>query len=513
MSKRRFEMYQYRQALLRMRQGDSDREIARSGLMGRPKSAAVRAVAGEHGWLDPATPLPDDAALNEVFGNTPRPAPCVSTLEPFRTQIERWIESGEQGTTIHAALRRNHGYAGSYSAVRRFLQGYAATRPPATTMRLDFAAGDAVQVDFGSGPVIPHARTGEALKTWFFVMTLCFSRHQYAELVLNQSSETWLACHRRAFEWFGGVPARVIIDNPKCAITRACYTDPAVQRAYAECAEGYGFKISPCPPRDPQKKGIVEAGVKYLKRSFAPLREFRDLADANRQLREWLLGEAGSRCHGTTREQPLKRFSEVEKGLLQPLPPIAPELAVWAQVSVHSDAHVQFDKALYSVPFRLLGQRLWLKATNSLVSVYQDHHLVASHARARASGARVTVQDHLPPEALAWSLADPQHCLAAAERIGPHCRTVIERLFAHRVLDNLRAAQGVIRLAKTYGDARVEAACERALAFDDPRYRTVKTILARGLDLQPQVGTETALDDDLYARGGRYCRDVSDLIH
>jgi transposase len=513
MSKRRFEMYQYRQALLRMRQGDSDREIARSGLMGRPKSAAVRAVADERGWLDPSVPLPDDDMLAAVFGNAPRPTPCVSSLEPFRPQIERWIEAGTQGTTIHAALCRNHGYAGSYSAVRRFLQGYAASRPPITTMRLDFAAGDAVQVDFGSGPLIPHARTGEALKSWIFVMTLCFSRHQYAELVRDQTVATWLACHRRAFEWFGGVPGRVIIDNPKCAITRACYTDPTVQRAYAECAESYGFKISPCPPRDPQKKGIVEAGVKYVKRSFVPLRDFRDLADGNRQLRDWVLGEAGVRCHGTTREQPLKRFTDAEKGLLQPLPPIAPELAVWAQVSVHSDAHVQFERALYSVPFRLLGQRLWLKATDSLVSVYQEHQLVASHARARAAGVRMTVQDHLPPAALAWSLADPQHCLAAAERIGPHCRGVIERLFAHRVLDNLRAAQGVVRLARTHGEARLEAACERALAFDDPRYRTVKTILARGLDQQSASATEAALDNDLYARGGRFCRDVSDRIH
>jgi transposase len=506
-------MYQYRQVLLRMRQGDSDREIARAGLMGRPKSAAVRGVATERGWLDPAAPLPDDDALAAVFARTPRPVPCVSTLEPFREEIERWFAAGIQGTTIHAALCRNHGYTGSYSAVRRFLQASAASLPITTTMRLDFAPGDAAQVDFGAGPIIPHAHTGEALKTWIFVMTLCWSRHQYAELVLDQTVGTWLGCHRRAFEWFGGVPQRVIIDNPKCAITRACNTDPTVQRAYAECAEGYGFKISPCPPRDPQKKGIVEAGVKYVKRAFVPLREFRDLADGNRQLLDWVRCEAGTRCHGTTREQPLKRFADTEKALLQPLPDVAPELAVWAMVSVHGDAHVQFEKALYSVPFRLIGQRLWLKATTALVSLFQEHRLVATHPRATAAGQRSTLADHLPPEALAWSLADPQHCLAAAERIGRHCRTVIERLFADRVLDKLRAAQGVIRLAKTHGNARLEAACQRALEFDDPRYRTIKTILARGLDQQPSTAAADTLDADLYTRGGRFCRDVSDLLH
>jgi hypothetical protein len=308
------------------------------------------------------------------------------------------------------------------------------------------------------------------------------------------------------------VPARVIIDNPKCAITRACRTDPTVQRAYAECAEGYGFKISPCPPRDPQKKGIVEAGVKYVKRAFVPLRDFRDLADGNRQLRDWVLAEAGTRCHGTTRAQPLQRFADTEKALLRPLPATPPELAVWAQVSVHRDAHVQFEKALYSVPFRLMGQRLWLKATAGTVSLYQDHQLVAAHPRATLPGQRRTVRDHLPPEALAWTLAEPQHCLTVAAQIGPACRQVIERLFAHRVLDNLRAAQGVLRLAQSHGHARVEAACARALAFDDPRFRTIKTILARGLDQQQPLAAD-AVGAELYRRGGRFCRDLAELIH
>jgi transposase len=102
---------------------------------------------------------------------------------------------------------------------------------------LDFAPGEAAQVDFGSGPQIIDVFTGEVIKTWFFVMTLCFSRHQYAEIVTNQRVDTWLACHRRAFEFFGGVPKKLIIDNAKCAITRACYHDPAVQRSYATCAE------------------------------------------------------------------------------------------------------------------------------------------------------------------------------------------------------------------------------------------------------------------------------------
>ena len=508
MSKRSFEMYQYRQVLLRMRQGDSDREIARAGLMGRPKSAAVRALAISRGWLEPATPLPDDDELAAVFASAPRAATCVSTLEPYRVQIERWIAEGIQGTTIHAALVRNHGYRGSYSAVRRFLQAHAAAQPPQATMRLDFAPGDAVQVDFGAGPIVPHPRTGEAIRTWIFVMTLCWSRHQFAELVLDQTIATWLGCHRRAFEWFGGVPQRIIIDNPKCAITRACTTDPAVQRAYAECAEGYGFRISPCPPRDPQKKGIVESGVKYVKRNFVPLREFRDLTDGNRQLQEWVLGEAGTRCHGTTREQPLKRFADSEKSLLQPLPDVAPELAVWAQAIVHRDGHLQFERALYSVPFALVGKALWLRATDAVVTVYHDFKPVATHARARRPGERRTVSDHLPPAAQRFFAHDRSWCLQQAVEIGEACAQLIGQLLGDRVSERLRAAQGVIALRAQYGAARLDAACKRALAHDSPHYRTVKTILAGGHDLAP-VSTITP---EPYAGRARFARATASLF-
>ena len=255
MSNRRFEMYQYRQILVRMRQGDSDRDITRSRLMGRKKVAQIRAVARERGWLTPDAPLPEDAVLATLFARPAGlPRQCVSTLEPWRDQIVAWRDEGIQGTTIHAALVRRYGYAGSYASVHRFVRQLPDRAAPAVPLRLSFKPGEAAQVDFGAGPAIADVHTGEIIKTWFFVMTLCWSRHQYAELVRDQSTATWLACHRRAFEAFGGVVGRVIIDNPKCAITRACYYDPEVQRAYADCAEGYGFRIDPCPPRDPQKK-------------------------------------------------------------------------------------------------------------------------------------------------------------------------------------------------------------------------------------------------------------------
>jgi len=502
-------MFQYRAVLVRLRQGDSDRDIARARLMGRPKVAALRALAIKHGWLVADAPLPEDAEIAAVIGRARRARSTISTVEPFREVVARWAEQGVGGVAIHGALCREHGYSGSYSAVRRMLTALNASRPPEATVRLHFAPGEAAQVDFGAGPFLVDPARGESRRTWCFVMTLCFSRHQYVEFVWDQTVATWLGCHRRAFEWFAAVPCRLIIDNPKCAITKACVHDPLVQRAYAECAEGYGFKIDPCPPADPAKKGVVEAGVKYVKGNFLPLRHFRDLADLNAQAWRWAMEEAGERIHGTTREQPLARFA-VEKPLLRALPPIAPDLGTWNAVRVHRDCHVQFARCFYSVPFTLIGQSLWLRATDTAVAIYQDYRQVAMHPRGRKPGQRFTVREHLPPEAQAFFAHDRDWCVARAAVVGPACVAFIERLLADRIVERLRAAQSTLRLAECYGAMRLDAACARALAHDSVFYRTVKTILAGGFDLQPLATLPESAR--AYGNSARFVRDAESLF-
>ncbi|RPJ20697.1 MAG: IS21 family transposase [Chloroflexi bacterium] len=514
MSNRRFEMYEYRQVIHRMRMGESDRTIARTKLAGRIKCGQIRATAGQQGWLDKGLPLPDDEVLAAAFEKKQsQDNPTHQSLSrSHEEQIRRWAEGNVQMTTIHQALVDQFGFKGSYSSVRRLVQGLKLHQPEATCV-LDFAPGEAAQVDFGKGPEITDAFTGKTFKTWIFVMTLCFSRHLYAEIVTDQKISTWLSCHRRAFEFFNGVPAKMIIDNPKCAITKACFRDPEVQRSYGEQAEGYGFLISPCPPRDPQKKGRVESGVKYVKNRFVPLRQFRSLADANGQLRQWVMETAGNRIHGTTRQKPLTLFAEAEKHLLKPLPDVPVELAVWCQVKLHGNCHVQFELAYYSAPFPLIHQEMWLKATDNTVKIYHDLKMVAVHSRLKRPGARSTVDEHMPPEAIAYKLQDPQWCLRQAEAIGSGCHQLIKTLFSDRVLDNLRAAQGIVGLGKKYGSLRLENACTRALHFDNPRYKTVKIILAKGLDQTPfQADQPVGIPlSSVYTVDGRFLRPAGEM--
>jgi hypothetical protein len=508
MANRRFEMYQYRQVIHRMRMGETDRAIARSKLMGRIKCAKIRAIAEQNGWLEDIV-LPDDPILAEAFESKKPNITQDSQCKPYEGQIEKWFESGIQGTTIHRALVEQFNFSGSYSSVRRHLQKLEKETPDVSCM-LDYEPGEAAQVDFGKGPTIIDAFSGEEIKTWIFVMTLCFSRHMYAETVTDQKVLTWLSCHRRAFEFFNGIPKKLIIDNAKCAIVRACFRDPEVQRSYGELAEGYGFMISPCPPNDPQKKGRVESGVKYVKNNFVPLRQFRSMTDANEQLKRWLLETAGNRIHGTTRQKPLTMFAETEKLLLKRLPDVPPQLAQWTRVKLHGTCHVQFEKSYYSAPFRLVRRQLWLKATDNTVKIFHDLELVAIHPRLKKPGLKSTVDDHLPPEAIAYKMQDPQWCMRQAEAVGPYCHLLIRQLFEDRVLDNLRAAQGIMGLGKKYGLIRLEAACHRALFFNNPKYRTVKSILSQGLD-------QVALENDkvqlppIYTASARFMRSGAEL--
>lgn len=409
-------------------------------------------------------------------------------------------------------MQRQHGFTGGYNSIQRYVKVLKAQSINVTTI-LEFKPGECAQVDFGSGPKLICDITGEVISTWIFVMVLAWSRHMYAEIVLHQDVETWLGCHRRAFNFFNGVPNKIIIDNAKCAITKACYYDPVVQRSYADYAEAYGFIISPCPPREPQKKGRVESGVKYVKKNFVPLRQFRHQVDANKQLMQWILETAGNRIHGTTREKPITLFTQTEGLVLKSLPDNIPECAVWAKVKVHGDCHIMYLKCRYSVSYKFARQELWLRASETTVRIYHEHALIALHPRLFQPGLKSTLEEHLPPNARWYCMKDSQWCLEQAKKAGEHCEQVIQKLLTNSVTDYLRAAQGIVSLQKKYGNARLDAACRRALIFQSAHYKTIKSILQKGLEYAP-LPIQEAFDEltETYTGNGRFCRDTSTIL-
>ena len=486
MAGRRSPVIDVREILRRLQLGEPDRRIARDLGMSRNTVARYRDWAAPHQLLE--RPLPEPATLAALLAPTARARPPheQSLVEPFRDRVVVLQQDGVEGQAIYQLLVEQHQFGGSYSSVKRFLRQLASTTQG--TVRIEVEPGDEAQVDFGTAGQVLDPDLGRIRRAWVFVMVLSHSRHQYAELVFDQTVATWLRLHRAAFEFFGGVPRRVVLDNLRAAIVHAALYEPEVQRSYREFAEHYDFLIAPCRPRTPEHKGKVEqGGVHYVKRNALAGRQFRDVHDGNRHLWRWCLETAGRRVHGTTKRIPLEVFDQVERPALRPLPLSPWELAEWKHAKLHADCHVVFEAAYYSAPHRLIGERLWVRAAGMKVELFRDWALVATHRRARP-GQRRTVTAHLPPDKVHFLTQTPAWCRARAAEVGPACTRFIDRLLGDRPLDRLRSAQGVLRLGQRYSAGRLDAACARAHAVGEYRYHTVKTILAHALDTQPLPG-------------------------
>ena len=478
-----------REMLRRLQKGQSDRAIAKAMNMNRKTISKYRTWAVEQGVLEGA--LPSLSALHQLLDETLNPPPPpqnTSTLEPYREMVIKLRKGGIEIAAIPERLKER-GYRGSYSSVYRFVRTLEPLEPE-VTVRVETPPGAEAQVDFGYAGKMIDPETGELRRTWVFVMTLSWSRHQYAEFVFDQKIETWLRLHRNAFSFFSGVPERIVPDNLKAAIIRASWNEPEAQQAYRECAEHYDFLIAPCRPRTPQHKGKVEqGGVHYVKRNFLGGREATTLTQANRDVLTWINTTAGQRRQGTTKEQPLARF-ETEKDSLQPLPGTPYDMAIWKAVKVGRDCYLTFDQAYYSVPFRLVGQPVWVRGGTREVQVYTaDYKLVATYTRAPQPGCRMTNLHHLPPHKVAGLTITHDTCRLKATEIGPATQEVVNTLLDHRPEDRLRTAGRLLGLAERFSPERLEAACTRALRFDDRSYGTVKRILEQGLDAEelPQL--------------------------
>jgi transposase len=490
-----------RELLAHIRAETSNRQVARDTAVDRRTVHRYREWAAAQGLL--VGPLPTLDELQTILEQTMpsrQPPQNISSVEPYRELVEQLVRENVEAAAIHCRLTER-GYTGSYSAVHRFV---SSLRPhtPDTTVRVERKPGEEGQVDFGYAGRMIDPETDQLRKTWAFVLTLAWSRHQYVEFAFDQAVETWLRLHRNAFAWLGGVPERVVVDNLKAAIVKAVWDDPAVQQSYRDCAVHYGFRIAPCRPYTPQHKGKVEqGGVHYVKRNFLGGRQPTTITQANQDVLVWCDTTAGLRIHGTTKEQPRVRFQEVEQARLLPLPETPYDLAVWKKATLHRDCYVQFEQAYYSAPHRLIEQELWVCGGLQQVRIYTlNHQLVATHERATQPGQRRTQLDHLPPEKVPGLLLDRDESLVTAAAIGTATYQVVQTLLDDPVLDRLPTVGRLLRLRQRFGTARLEAACQRALQFDDPAYKTVKRILAQGLEDQPVAAVVPAPPASAFVR-------------
>lgn len=404
-------------------------------------------------------------------------------INAHRDRIEVMLATNTV-TTVHQRLRDEHSLGTGISSFRRYVRLEFGDQPnpnAVTVWRPPVSPGSEAQIDYGYlgswfDPVAQRAR-----RVWAFVMVLACSRHMFVRPVLSMDQRSWTASHVAAFEFFDGVPARLVPDNLKTGVTKPDLYDPKINRAYAEMAGHYGCLVDPARALKPKDKPRVERPMPYVRDSFWRGRTFDDVTHMQTAAVVWCTNVAGRRHHRSLEgAEPAVVFAAVEAGTLISLPVEPFELAGWSTPKVHPDCHVKVGKALYSVPWRLIGKKVDARESDRTVEVFVDAALVKTHARVERG--RQTDFGDYPPEKVAFFMRNPAWCRTRAAELGPAVVEFIAGMLDINALHRLRSAQGVLGLADKHTPARLDAACRRAIDVGDPTYKTVKGILAAGTE-------------------------------
>jgi transposase len=488
-------MWEVLEVLRRVGRGESQAAIER--VTGRTRKTVRRytVLARELGW-DPKESEPDETLARAVserlrpVAMESKPGASEVQLATHREQIRAWLHPGDERRGLKLSkvqqLLVRHGVDVPYSSLHRFAVAHCGfqERQRLTVRMAESLPGEVAEVDFGRlGRVwdsgVQRRRVYHAL-----LVTLVHSRHQYVHVCASQTLRDFIEGLEDAWASFGGVPARVILDNLKAAVTKADRYDPVFQRTFEEYARHRGFVIDAAVPRHPKGKPKVERNVQYVRESFFRGETWLGRDHVQREASRWCLEVAGQRIHGTTRRRPLAVFENEEREKLRPLEAPRFDPPVWAECKVHPDHHVQFQKALYSVPTRHVGKRVSVRGDSKLVRIYVGGELVKTHERMEA-GRRSTDYHDYPEELAPYARRDPEALIREGHRQGKHIGGFLEKLLAGDFpWAKLRQAQQLLRLTNKYGRERVDVACRRALYFELFNTKRVQQIVEHGLEHQ-----------------------------
>ncbi|MDX9709694.1 MAG: IS21 family transposase [Trichloromonas sp.] len=504
--------------LRRAKAKDSQRRIARATGMDRKTVRNYLGLAAEHGF-DETTPddqLPEIAAavFRQVHGGQKKssdPGACAA-LVPHRELLSGWLETdGLSLTKAHIKLGRM-GVDVTYSTLYRYARETLGFGGPKVTVRMaETEPGEVAQCDFGRMGLVFDPETGRDRVLHALVVTLVFSRHQYVFLTHRQDLDALIAGIEEAWEFFGGVSRRLIIDNMKAAVIKADRYEPVFNRTFQEYSQHRGFLIDAAVVRHPEGKATVENQVKYVRDNFFAGEAFTGREQAQREAERWCRTTAGLRLHGSTRKRPLWVFEQEEQPALLPLSGERFDVPVWAVCKVHPDHHIRFKNALYSLPTRYVGKQVEVKGTRALVRIYLQNQLIKTHPKA-APGKRSTDFDDYPKEKSAYALRDVAYYLRKARENGEKQGAFMAELLAGDVpWAYIRQAQQLLRLSDKYGATRVEAACARALAFGLMNVSRVERIIKQSLENSTAPATAAGRVTSLVP--ARFARDAGYFNH
>jgi transposase len=426
---------------------------------------------------------------------------------------------------VHRELKRKHvtlqvlwdEYIGRHPDGYRYsrfcdLYGGWAMKLP-VTMRQDHIPGDKLFVDYAGDTVtvVVDRLTGKTRQAHLFVAVLGASSLSFAQARWSETLPDWIECHLLALEFFGGAPALLVPDNAKVAIIKACHFDPQVNRSYAGMATHYDSAILPTRPRRPRDKAKVEAAVRIVERWLLGRlrhRVFYSLAEVNAAIMELLRDLNEKRVLRRVNCTRRQLFEELDRPALRPLPVERYVFAEWRIRRAGLDYHVEIERHYYSVPYRFAREQVEARITANTIEFFHKGERIAAHRRSSGNGKHTTIPEHMPSSHRRFADWTIERLGREASAIGPDAALLCERILNDRPHpeQGFRACLGIIRLTKSFGRDRVNAACGRALEIGARTYGSVRSILDNHLD-RGRASTQTASHEPIQhanIRGPRY---------
>lgn len=382
----------------------------------------------------------------------------ASILTPHYPQIDRLLREDPSRSAVNILQRlRTAGYTGGLTILKDYLAACRPTSQPAAYLSLEFLPGQAAQVDWGEfGDVFGIGR-----KVHCFVMVLCHSRLLYVEFTLSANFESFIRCHEHAFAFFGGVPREVWYDNLATAVAERRGKLVRFQPRFSVYTGHHRFNPIACNPASGNEKGRVEDGVRYVRYNFWPGRTFVELDDLNAQAKNWLRDFANRRTHAVTHKVPELIFEEEKKALMSLSGPFDTDEV--HSVKVSSLFRVDFDGNKYSVPWRLSGRIVTVRANEKDVRLFYGVKRIAYHPRCWKRGETSSRKEHEEGLLEHKPGARPSADIQTIKSLGPN---------AKRYMDMIPAQTASIRselnrlmvLIVVYGAEAVEKTMGSALS-------------------------------------------------
>ncbi len=498
MPSERLSMRRIRELLrLKFENGLPGRAIAAS--LGISKGAVndylARARAAGLSWPLPAD-LNDTALERRLFPGLPS-VEAAARPEPNWAYVDAELRrKGVTRSLVWQEYRADHPDGYGYSWFCDHFEAWKGRVSP--TMRQSHGAGEKVFVDYAGDTIdVIDPADGVARPMKLFVAAMGASSYVYAEARPGEGLADWIGCHVGLFAFLGGVPGMIVCDNLKSGVTKPDRYEPAINRTYQEMARHYGTSVVPARPYKPRDKAKVEQSVLLVERwVMARLRNrrFFSLAELNMAIAD-LVGELNARimrAYGASRAE---LFAQVDAPALKALPAEPYAFAVWKRCRVAPDYHVEVEGCFYSVPYRLIREAIDVRVADRTIEAFHKGERVASHAKSPGRRGHVTVPEHMPSAHRRHAAWTPARMTAAAEKIGPAAAALFEAIMADRPHpeQGFRTCLGILALERTYGQARIEAACQRAGVIKARSVSSVRSILQTGLDrafLEPEPEPE-----------------------